>query len=850
MTSSSVALRRAVTLALAMSAAIASGYSLADQAAGPTAELEEIIVTAEKRAENIQDVPISIIAVSAQQIQDAGVKDIKDLQTLVPGLTVTSDSSESTTVARIRGIGTVGDNPGLESSVGIVIDGVYRPRNGVGFGDLGELEQIEVLEGPQGELFGKNNDAGVINITTKRPSNTFSSTVEATYGNFSDREIRANVTGPLAEGVSGRVFVGYQRRDGWLDLATGVGPNTADDTDDRNAWTVRGQLLFTPTSDIDFLLIADLSKRNESCCGAVPRDTGPFAPITNAIAEATNGGANGGAISLTPTDYLAWANQQIVQIVRDYGFSGELNWQLGFGTLTSVTAWRDNTQSGGNDFDYTGIDLLQSPPTSFNSTDFKQVSEELRMAGTAGPLKWLGGAFYAHETLTPNGQLWAGTDFEPYLGLVASASSGQTPNPFLVSQLTGNPFGTTFVPGQAGYSDSYQQKSDSYSLFTNETWTVVEGLDLTGGLRYTTEKKTAHSNYFDPDGGKSCASLQNGTVLSLPPPNVLPAGNEIAFLLGYGCSTVFNNYFNNVQDSQSRTEHNTSGTAKLDYHFTPDLLTYASFATGYKAGGFNLARVTFAKGAGPDTFNGQNTFIANLIGIVPNLDTSFHNETVQSYEVGLKSTWFDKTLRVNVTAFLERFKDFQLNTFTGIQFVVTSLPKVSSKGADLDVAWSTPVTGLSMQGGVTYAYTNIDDYGDAEIDFDPRCVGCTGNGGPPRENDRLSFAPIWSAAGGLIYTMPITHALAVRLTVDEKYNSSYNTGSDLNPQKLQGGSGLMNARLGVGPQSGQWALEVWGQNLLNKYYSQVAFDAPFQYQQIDLFPGSPRFYGVTGRVRF
>src|SRR5271166_5553195 len=221
----SVRRQRAVSRLLAFTGAIAAASTWAQEAANPPV-LTEIIVTAQKREQNIQEVPISVIALDAQQLQDAGVKDIKNLQVLTPGLTVTSTTSENVTTARIRGIGTVGDNPGLESSVGIVIDGVYRPRNGVGFGNLGEIEQIEVLEGPQGELFGKNNDAGVISIVTKRPSTTFGMTAEATGGNYNDREINASVTGPLSSNSAGRLYAEYQKRDGWLNIDTGQGPNT------------------------------------------------------------------------------------------------------------------------------------------------------------------------------------------------------------------------------------------------------------------------------------------------------------------------------------------------------------------------------------------------------------------------------------------------------------------------------------------------------------------------------------------------------------------------------------------------------------------------------------------------
>src|SRR6202161_4740031 len=218
MTNRRVLLQQAFALISAISGAITAGSAWAQETNQPS--LTEIIVTAQKREQNIQDVPISVIALSSQQLQDAGVKDIKDMSVLTPGLTVTSTTDEASTTARIRGIGTVGDNPGLESSVGIVIDGVYRPRNGVGFGNLGEIEQIEILEGPQGELFGKNNDAGVINITTKRPSTTFGATAEITGGNFNDREVSASVTGPVSSISAARLYVSYQRRDGWLDVDT------------------------------------------------------------------------------------------------------------------------------------------------------------------------------------------------------------------------------------------------------------------------------------------------------------------------------------------------------------------------------------------------------------------------------------------------------------------------------------------------------------------------------------------------------------------------------------------------------------------------------------------------------
>jgi iron complex outermembrane receptor protein len=246
-----------------------------------TQTVDSIVVTAQKREQNLQDVPVVVTAVGAKLLQDTGVKDIKDLTILTPGLTVTSTTSEASTTARIRGVGTVGDNPGLESSVGVVIDGVYRPRNGVSFGDLGQMERIEVLKGPQGTLFGKSTSAGVINIVTKEPEFGFGAEAEATIGNFNAHGLAGSVTGPLfgTETLAARLYVAARERDGYNDVVTGKGPSDRDQDADQGFYTVRGQLLFVPDDKATFKLIGDYTKRDENCCGAVQIRTGPTAGI-------------------------------------------------------------------------------------------------------------------------------------------------------------------------------------------------------------------------------------------------------------------------------------------------------------------------------------------------------------------------------------------------------------------------------------------------------------------------------------------------------------------------------------------------------------------------------------------
>jgi hypothetical protein len=212
----------------------------------------------------------------------------------------------------------------------------------------------------------------------------------------------------------------------------------------------------------------------------------------------------------------------------------------------------------------------------------------------------------------------------------------------------------------------------------------------------------------------------------------------------------------------------------------------------------------------------------------------------------VKSEFAQKTLRINADVFDQQYHDFQLNTFTGIVFVVSSLPEVNSKGAELNLEWLTPLSGLSMSAGVVYADTLITNFGDSLYLF-----------ATDRQNNRLSFSPLWSGVVSAAYQVPLSSSLALRISADDKYNSSYNTGSDLDPIKIQGGYGILNARIGIGPPNGRWALELWSQNLANKGYFQVAFDAPFQglavpgfNNQIDSFVGDPRTFGATIRVKF
>ena len=291
---------------------------------------------------------------------------------------------------------------------------------------------------------------------------------------------------------------------------------------------------------------------------------------------------------------------------------------------------------------------------------------------------------------------------------------------------------------------------------------------------------------------------------------------------------------------QSSTEEKVTGTVKLAYRIQPGMMTYGSYSRGYKAGGFNLDRV------------GQTLITATGPNFAANPNTSFRPEIADSFELGVKTKWFDNSLLVNVTGFYQKFTDFQLNTFQGTAFIVETLPKVVSQGFDADIIYLPPIEGLTLQGGVTYAHTDIGSFTAADLTDASRF-----NALRRLPGSRLSFAPLISASLAATYEHEMGSGLMLRTNVSGKYTSHYNTGSDLHPSKEQRGFMLVNGRIGVGPKSERWTFEVWGNNLFDKDYIQVGFTGPYQadlnndaVSVYDAFLGAPRTFGATLRMKY
>jgi outer membrane receptor protein involved in Fe transport len=860
----------ATTAALLLPAAV-QAQQAPQTAQEDAAESGEIVVTATRRSQFLSDVPIAVSAVSAEALEKSGGTDIRQLNQLAPSLLVSSATNESNGAARIRGVGTVGENPGLESSVAVFIDGVYRSRTGVGLTDLGPLEGIEVLRGPQGTLFGRNASAGLLSITTAKPKFEFGGSGEISYGNFNAWRVVGSLTGPIAgDKAAFRIDGLYNKRDGFLvDTVSGRSLNN------RDRFLIRGQLLLKPTDDLSIRIIGDYNQKNEECCGAaivsplqnLSRDaSGNVVQSPNTIAALVR--SLGGIYNVSPTGTKYLYQTSITpgasynQRTRDWGLSAEVNWEVGGGQLTSITGYREFKNQAAQDADFNKLDLLQRDD---QNRKFQTFSQELRYNGTAfnDRVDYLFGAYYAHETLRTDDNLKYGADFERYYNAQFAGLTGNANTLGLFATLAGYtpPTGQSLLNGtgivQGGY---FRQTSTNYALFTHNVISLVpDKLLLTIGLRYTNERKELDAKFLS--NNNFCGAMRNaGNVfgaLAALRPTITSVACVINNTTGPG--------FAAGSPGTVRKEDEFTGTAVLSYKFTPDLLGYASWSRGYKAGGFNL-----------------DSSALNATAPSP-LNLQFAQETVIAYELGTKLDL--KSFKLNVAAFYQKFNDFQLNTFNGVNFEVTNIegcgddlggrdrdlvagnsactgkrkPGLISKGVEIE-AGLYPVKYFNIGLGLTYADTRYANQlaGLNGVSLAPTLFQLPGR--------TLSNSQLWVATGSASWTPPIGDTMSGLAYIDFRHQSAINTGSDLDLEKIQAPFTVVNARIGLYGKDKMWGIEFWGQNIFNTLYQQVAADAPLQgsgtflavsrglqataNQIFITFPAEPRTYGITLRTKF
>ncbi|ALH81205.1 TonB-dependent receptor [Sphingopyxis macrogoltabida] len=821
----------------------------------------EIIVTASKRSQTLQDTPIAVSVTSAADIENAAIRDLIDLQSAVPSLRVSQLQSSANTNFIIRGFGNGANNAGIEPSVGVFIDGVYRSRSAAQIGDLPNLERVEVLRGPQSTLFGKNASAGVISIVTQKPQYEFGGAIEASYGNYDAITVKGNITGPISDTVAFSLAGNYNRRDGYArDL------NLDTDVNDRNRWGVRGQLLFEPTDALSIRLIGDYDKIDENCCIAGNVIAGPTVAITNALAGGPSVDAN------NPFSYNVYNNFLSTNEIENYGGSAQIDYDLGKLALTSITAYREVRANTNQDSDFTSADLIGQNSQQLGIDTWTQ---EVRLTSDFdGPINFLLGGYYFNEKIKQKNDIRFGEDFRPYgNALIQAASGGALSVPALEAAL-GAPSGSFFREGD-GLDEAYRLKNTAWSIFGTVDFEVTDRLTLSAGANYTQDRKKFATNVISTDTFSGIdlndpafagfrnqlllgGALQQAGVNPNDPAAVFafatnpataatfqafqafananqnnPAANPLNGLKPFQFLPPFLNLPNSVEPGKT-SDNDLAWSVRASYELTDTVNVYATYATGFKASSVNLSRDSRPLASDLAAIGAAGLATPNLVS-----GSRFAApEESEVYEVGLKANW--SVAALNLAAFKQSIKGFQSNIFTGTGFALANAGKQSTWGVEFDGSVR-PVDGLNL----TLAVTWLDPKYDSFINSAFGDISGTMPAGIPE---------LTMAAGGT-YTHEFAGGTKAIFHVDYHYESPVQIVEGLTglpasvAQNLKREVNQLNASFTVALTNG-FELGVWGRNLTNATYLTTIFPAVAQAGSVSGYPNQPRTYGVTGRFKF
>ena len=791
------ALKAGVCLSVLTVTATASHAQAVDDGASDERKIDEIIVTSSKRERTLQDTPIAVSVVGRDLLDEAEIIDIADLQSVVPSLQVSQATSTIQTAFTIRGFGSASNNAGIEPSVGVFIDGVYRSRPSAALSDLLNVSRVEVLRGPQSTLFGKNASVGVVSIITNEPEFEWGGLGEVTYANNNTVRLVGDVTGPLTENLAFRLSASYNRGDGYAEnLTTGEGVN------DRNRWAVQGQLLYKPADDLSFRLIADYDEIDETCCISANVVAGP---ATLGILDAI-----GDIVIEDPFSYEYFATFDPSNELTNYGFSLHSEKNFAIADLTSITAYRKGENSTLYDIDQSSADILNS----FNDGESETFTQEVRLTSNAPDARvdWLVGAFYFDETIDFPGGLDFGADARSFYDPFYAAVTG-VPN--LLGQIeTG--FGIPAGLLRSGAARTFEERGQdnvSLSLFGTVDWRLTDQLTATIGLAYIYDEKEAYVRQTNDD----LFSQLDLTPISpaLAPLQTLPQTFAIP---------------NQFEDGRSEDDDVTYN-LRLAYDFNDNLNFYVSYATGFKATAWNLSRDSRPT---PEVF--QQIVDAGLA--TTNLRAGGRlagPETSEVYEVGVKAQY--DTFSANVAVFHQAVNDFQTNVLTGSAGrILANADEQASTGVELDVTWS-PLRGLVL----TFAGT----YLDAEYESFPDSAFGDLTGETPANIPELTTST------GFRYGFDL-FGLDSFVRADWQHSEGATYTDDAALQDFIGFTrdfDLVNASAGFTTPNGI-DVSVWGRNIFGDEYFTQVFQPVLESGSLGGFPNQPETYGVTVRKRF
>jgi outer membrane receptor protein involved in Fe transport len=849
----------------------------------------EIIVTATKREQTLQETPVAVSVTTAETIERAQIRDVADLSSVVPSLKVSQNQSQFATRYSIRGFGTDGNNLGLEPSVAMFVDGVYRSRAVAQISDLPDIQRVEVLRGPQSTLFGKNASAGVISIVTREPAFDFGGTVEATYGNYDAMVVKGYLTGPISDTIAASIAGGYNKRDGFLTNAF-----NGDDVNDRNRFFGRAQLLFEPSDSFKFRLIGDYDEINEKCCGVVNVQRSNATLAVNAVGGQVNDPNR-------PFDDVIFSDVVPDSNVRNWGVSGQGEYSFGDVTLTSITAYRETRLNADQDVDFTSARLATG--ANVGQAEIETFTQELRLASDFdGPINFLVGGYYFDETVNTADQIVYGEDFREYANILVGGPITNPPNDFAVDQLEGtisaltgqNYINQFFQPGQ-GFFNQMRQDNEAYSFFGNLDFEPMDGLVFTVGANYTKDKKQIATDSVSTDvfsglnlvgigqtaitqqgialGAGQALGLPAGTlataaqvntligIIGLPAFNTLiagpaaqfaaanannPAVNPLLALRPLQFLPPFQNCPNSVE-SCATNDDDWSWTARLAYEVTPTLNVYASWSTGYKAPSFNLSRDARPTAIDRAALIQQGLAVTNLTA-----GSRFAEaEDSEVFELGIKGNW--GLAAANLTFFKQSISNFQTNTFTGTGFIFANAEKQSTFGVEFD-GYVRPIDQLTFSLAMTYLDPKYDSFVNSPLG--------------DLSGESINTIPQLSAVFGVQWDQELGNGDNLIARADFNYASDTQLVEGLPAFIVTNPDGSRNfdaARAAARPFRSEvndlnasitYAMDmgleisVWGRNLLDDRNLTTIFDSVAQAGSISGYVNQPRTYGVSGRFRF
>lgn len=854
------------------SLSVGSAAFAQDNAPQASDEVDEdvIIVTATKREQTLQEVPVAVSVTSAAAIERAQVRDLKDLQTLVPTLRVSQLQSSANTNFIIRGFGNGANNPGIEGSVGVFIDGVYRSRSASAISDLPNLQRVEVLRGPQSTLFGKNASAGVISIVTAAPSYEFGGSAEISYGNRNAIVAKADVTGPISDNIAFSLAGGINKADGY-----GTNLTDGSKTSERNRWYGRAQLLIEPSDSFKLRIIGDYDKIDENCCFVGNIFDGP----TGAAVRGVGGKVNSGGI-FSYSEYQNFASENKI---TNGGVSMQADYEMGSLSLTSITAYRKSRAKTNADSDFTSADLIGQ---NRGDVDIETKTQELRLASDFdGPFNFLLGGYYFDESINNKQALTLGKDFRNYANLLTDNPATPAFDPAYIPleptirALAGVPASAAPFGGQGqGRFEDWDYKNKAYSVFGTADLELTDGLVLTGGFNYTKDKKNVASDIRITDVFSAIDLVQVGANLGLPP--ALPAGytppGGTALSSGLfprinGCATVTNapaasstnptrsgtcnpflglqalqflppflNIPNVVEDGRT-SDGKLTYSARLAWEATDNINLYASYGTGFKATSWNMSidsrpfASDFVAGSpaqgAPLTASAIRTAGLATANLTSGTRYALPEEA-KVIEFGLKAKW--DRVAFNLTIFDQSIKNFQGNSFIGTGFVLSNAGKQSVKGIEFDSSVN-PTDALQLRAAFVYLDSKYDSYVGSQFgDISGQSV---------------AGIPELSTTLGATYTAELSEGATLILNAD--YHNESNIVINENPawrqykREVNDLSASTTLRLDSGLQ-----LSLWGRNLTNAKYVSVNFPSVVQAGSISGYPNTPRTYGASVKYKF